>query len=249
LNNPKNKTEWDTTHLYKSIIENSSIGYVYHKINLDEKGNPFDYEFLEVNKAFETLTGFMDKDIIGKKASEILPNITNRYDDWIQFCGNIAINGDTKELDKFSGIWNGSYRLYRVIVSSFEKDYFVIRFSDITKEEAQIIEIKNSRKEIENIERKLALIEFKENEFEIKKDEGFVNKNLKATIEQNSILDTFELADIIKIPELQVLMDLLYCLIPIGSAIVDNAGKLLLTVGFTDICAKFHRCNSESLKN
>ncbi len=34
-----------------------------------------------------------------------------------------------------------------------------------------------------------------------------------------------------------------------GSAIVDNKGQVLVSVGWQDICTKFHRCHPDTLKN
>ena len=46
---------------YKSVVEHSPVGYAYHKIICDEAGNPCDYEFIEINSAFEKLTGLFSR--------------------------------------------------------------------------------------------------------------------------------------------------------------------------------------------
>ena len=120
---------------YKSVIENSPAGYAYHKIILDEYNNPCDYEFLDINKAFEDFTGLKRGDILGKKVSKVLPSIKDGEFDWIKFYGNVAINEVKEEFEQFSVPLN---RWYRVSVFSPEKYYFITHFIDITdKQEEQ----------------------------------------------------------------------------------------------------------------
>lgn len=40
-----------------SLFENMLDGFAYHKMLFDPEGRPVDYVFLEVNEAFERLTG------------------------------------------------------------------------------------------------------------------------------------------------------------------------------------------------
>ncbi|MDY6857622.1 MAG: PAS domain S-box protein [Thermodesulfobacteriota bacterium] len=50
-------------------------GFALHEILCDEYDKPYDYRFLEVNPAFENITGLKAQKIIGKAVLEILPNI------------------------------------------------------------------------------------------------------------------------------------------------------------------------------
>ena len=42
---------------YRQMIEGLPYAFGYHKIITDSSGRPVDYVFLEVNKAFEEMTG------------------------------------------------------------------------------------------------------------------------------------------------------------------------------------------------
>ncbi|AHM57882.1 signaling protein (plasmid) [Peptoclostridium acidaminophilum DSM 3953] len=123
---------------YKSILDNSPMGYAYHRIICDESGVPTDYEFIEVNPAFEKLTGLMSKDIVGKKVTEVIPDIRNSDFDFIKYYGGIALYGGCEEIDQFS---EPLRRWYRVKVFSPEKNYFVTCISDISKEMQKIKEL------------------------------------------------------------------------------------------------------------
>ena len=56
---------------YRHILESAPFGYAYHQLITDEAGAPIDYRFLEVNSAFERLTGLKADEIIGKIAEEL----------------------------------------------------------------------------------------------------------------------------------------------------------------------------------
>jgi len=62
---------------YKLLIENLPDAFAYHQIVTDSSGKPVDYIFLEVNPAFEQMTGLYRKNRINKKLTEVLPDIAN----------------------------------------------------------------------------------------------------------------------------------------------------------------------------
>jgi len=142
------KEEHTDLGFYKLIIECSPVGYAYHKIKLDENNSPCDYEFIEVNAAFEKMTGLKRLDILGKNISEVLSDLNKNTQDWIKFCGHIAMNGGSEEIEQFSEslkLW------YKVNVYSPEKAYFVVRSTDITKEKSQLAELLRTKDRLANI--------------------------------------------------------------------------------------------------
>lgn len=118
-------------NLYKSILQQSPVGYAYHKILCNKKGQPFDYEFIEVNPSFEKMTGLMSSDIVGRRVTEILPGIRQGKFDWVAYYGDIAINGTSDEFEQFSEPLN---RWYKVNVACPAKYYFVTFFTDISSQ-------------------------------------------------------------------------------------------------------------------
>ena len=59
-----------------------------HKIILNDKGEPINYTYLDVNPVFERLTGIKSKDVIGKNVLDVLPNL-EKY--WIEKFGHVAL--------------------------------------------------------------------------------------------------------------------------------------------------------------
>lgn len=116
--------------LYKQVIEQSPIGYLYGRIICDDNDNPIDYEIIETNSAFEIFTGYEASELIGKKKSEIRfkYKIENDFD-WKSFYGETALNGGTKSTEQFYKPLN---RWYREFVFSPKKSYFASLIIDVT---------------------------------------------------------------------------------------------------------------------
>ena len=116
---------------YEKILRKSPFGYGLHKIILDDNGVPDDYEYIEVNETFEKFTGLKKDNIIGKKVTEILPNIKNNDFDWIKCYGDIAINNSEYEFEQYS---EELKEWYKIQVYSPKKYYFITYFIDVTNQ-------------------------------------------------------------------------------------------------------------------
>lgn len=114
---------------YRLLVENLPEGFAYHQVVVNGDGNPVDYIFLEVNKAFENLTGLKRENIIGKRVTEVLPGIKDSSFDWIGTYGRIALSGETIKFEQYSEPLN-SY--YQVTAYGEENKYFTTIFTDIT---------------------------------------------------------------------------------------------------------------------
>lgn len=114
---------------YQSILSKAPFGFAYHRIILDDNGIPVDYEFLEVNAAFERITGLTSSSIIGKTVCEIFPGFRNGSFDWIAHYGQVALQGKDYEFEQYS---EPLQKWFRVQASSPEKGYFTTLFNDIT---------------------------------------------------------------------------------------------------------------------
>ncbi|XHH10269.1 MAG: PAS domain S-box protein [Candidatus Bathyarchaeia archaeon] len=115
---------------YKVLFKNMIDGFAYHKVIFDDEGKPVDYVFLEVNEAFERLTGLKADAIIGKKVTQILPGIENDPTDWIGVYGKVASTGETLKFESFNQALN---KWFSVSAFSPAKGYFVATFEDITE--------------------------------------------------------------------------------------------------------------------
>jgi PAS domain S-box-containing protein len=124
----------------KKIIAISPFGFAHHEIILDDKGVPIDYRFIEVNFAFEQLTGLKAENIIGKTVRETIPGIEKSSFDWIGFYGKIAQSGGNETFDQYS---EHLRRWYHVNAYSHEKGFFTTTFIDISEQKKQAEELES----------------------------------------------------------------------------------------------------------
>jgi diguanylate cyclase (GGDEF)-like protein/PAS domain S-box-containing protein len=123
--------------IFYEMILNSPMAFAYHKIILDAAGEPCDYIFLQVNLAFEEMTGLVGDQIIGKCVKEVIPGIKDDSFDFIAAYGKTALQGGIAEYEQYSAVLG---RWYRIQVYSPEKYYFAVNFLDISKEKLQMSE-------------------------------------------------------------------------------------------------------------
>lgn len=114
---------------YRTLFSNMLDGFAYHKIILDANGTPTDYVFLEVNAAFEKMTGLQRKNVIGKNVTSIIPGIKNDEFDWIGEYGKVALEGTTLRTEQYSKPLD---RWFSISAYCPEKHYFAAVFEDIT---------------------------------------------------------------------------------------------------------------------
>lgn len=125
---------------YKNIIARSPIAFSYHRIILNEEGQPCDFEFLEINKKFEELIGLPAGDIVGKRATALLPEIKAGDFDCIAAFGEVAMREENRIYEEYFAPLKGYFRMH---VHSHKKKYFIICYCDITKEKMHLSELEN----------------------------------------------------------------------------------------------------------
>ncbi len=116
---------------YRLLFENMTNAFALHEIVTDENEKPVDYVFLEVNPAFERMTGLEKEKILGRRVTAVLPGTENDPADWIGKYGRVALLGETLRLIQYSealGKW------FSVTAYSPQPRQFVVMFTDVTEE-------------------------------------------------------------------------------------------------------------------
>ncbi len=111
---------------YRTLFDSMSEGSALHEIIVDASGRPCDYRFLDVNPAFERLTGLKRHLLLGKRVLEVLPG-TEAY--WIEAFGRVAQTGNPAHLENYSAALN---RWYEVFAYRPAPGQFAVVFSDVT---------------------------------------------------------------------------------------------------------------------
>lgn len=113
-------------HRYQMLFNEMNSGFALHKMIYDNEGKPVNYIFLDVNPAFEKLTGLKKANIVNRMVLDIMPD-TEDY--WIEMYGHVAKKGEAIRFENFAGAMN---KYFEVTAFSPEKDYFATTFNDIT---------------------------------------------------------------------------------------------------------------------
>ncbi|HXW00396.1 MAG TPA: PAS domain S-box protein, partial [Anaerolineae bacterium] len=111
---------------YRSLFMEMLDGFALHEIICDEEGQPCDYRFLEINPAFERLTGLRGADLIGRTVLEALPG-TESY--WIETYGQVALTGEPAHFENYSQALDN---YYEVRAFSPQPGQFAVIFANIT---------------------------------------------------------------------------------------------------------------------
>ncbi|MBP8083947.1 MAG: PAS domain S-box protein [Spirochaetes bacterium] len=111
---------------YKTLFNEMLDGFALHEIICDSSGIPVNYRFLNINPAFERMTGLKAKDVVGRTVLDVLPG-TERY--WIETYGKVAITGEPAFFENYAAVIGKHFK-----VTAFRPaaGQFVCIFSDIT---------------------------------------------------------------------------------------------------------------------
>ncbi len=112
---------------FRFLFENLSEGFALHEMIFDEAGCPVDYRFLEVNPAFERMTGLSRKDVVGRRVLDVMPK-TEQY--WIEVYGAVVRTGEPIHFENYARELG---REYEVIAFRPRPGQFAALFVDITE--------------------------------------------------------------------------------------------------------------------
>jgi two-component system, sensor histidine kinase and response regulator len=128
----------ESDELYRSLYGNMLNGFAYCRMLYDQ-GHPQDFVYLDVNSAFESLTGL--KSVVGKKVSEVIPSIRESDPELLEIYGRVAWTGKPERFEKY---FSALKRWFLILVYSPQKEHFVAVFDNITErkqsEEALILD-------------------------------------------------------------------------------------------------------------
>ncbi|MBN2011316.1 PAS domain S-box protein [candidate division KSB1 bacterium] len=112
---------------FRLLFSEMTSGVALHEIICNENGTPVDYRFLDVNPAFEKLTGLKKEQLVGKTVLNVMPG-TEKH--WIENYGRVALTGEPLHFENYSGELN---KYYEVTAYSPQKGQFAVVFNDVTK--------------------------------------------------------------------------------------------------------------------
>ena len=112
---------------FRSLFDNMLNGFAHCKM-LFENGHPHDFIYLDVNHAFESLTGL--KNVVGCRVSEIIPGIREKDAALLELYGRVALTGKPETFERYveaMSMW------YSIAAYSPAPEHFVAVFDVITE--------------------------------------------------------------------------------------------------------------------
>ncbi len=134
---------------YHKLFENLNQGFIHSRIITDKNDNPIDWEYIDVNPSYEKIFDVDAKKIIGKKFSEVFPELKKDPNNWIQKYGEIASTGKGQTIEGYATTL-GKY----FVINAFSprKGEFAGTISDITEAKKNEIALSKSETELKRIQ-------------------------------------------------------------------------------------------------
>jgi len=112
---------------YRSLFKNMLNGYAYCKM-VFEGMRPLDFIYLDVNEAFEKLTGLTN--VVGKKVTEVIPGIREADPQLFEIYSRVAMTGNPEQFETYV---EALRNWFSISVYSPKKEHFVAVFDVISE--------------------------------------------------------------------------------------------------------------------
>lgn len=112
---------------YRTLFESMQEGYCICQAIRDENGKMTDYRFLQINPAFEKLTGLTNLQTLGKTVGELIPAIEKK---WFAIFQNVIDSGNTVRHEDFISPLN---HWYSITAFYYGSDQFAVLFDEISE--------------------------------------------------------------------------------------------------------------------
>ena len=128
---------------YHTLFTGMTEGFAIHELLTDESGKPIDYRFLDVNPAFERLTGLKRQDVVGKTYKVVLPGNDPK---WLQMYSQVALTGQSIQFENYVPTLKRHYEVFAYRPAPMQ---FAVIFMDISERKRIEEELRRSRDELE----------------------------------------------------------------------------------------------------
>ena len=135
----------ESEYKYHKLFEKMMDGCALNEIICDEKGKPINYRFLDINPAFEKLTGHKRSDLLDRTILEIVPNMDPFL---IGVYGKVALTGEPISFYHYN---EETDKHYEITVYQPGKRQFAFIFQDITDRKKAQVKLEQSQEYLKAI--------------------------------------------------------------------------------------------------
>ncbi|OQA96792.1 MAG: Aerobic respiration control sensor protein ArcB [Bacteroidetes bacterium ADurb.Bin217] len=128
---------------YRLLFAEMEQGIAVHEVIYNEEGKVVDYRFIDINPAYERITGLTREMALHKRVREILPNV-EEY--WIETFGNVAVTGIPTHYENTAAELK---KHFEVVAYRPQANQFAVIVTDITDRKQAELLLKEKNDEIE----------------------------------------------------------------------------------------------------
>jgi PAS domain S-box-containing protein len=151
---------------YRQLFNEMNVGCALLEVICNAQGTPCDAVFVDVNPAFERITGYAKESVAEERVSQVFPQIQSR---WFERLGQVALTGESVHFEGYSKVFE---KYFDVTAFRPRPAHFAIVFADIT-------ERKQAEQRLEEAERKYHSIfeNAMEGIFQVREDGSMLTAN------------------------------------------------------------------------
>lgn len=114
---------------YRTLFDSIDEAFALCELVFGGDGSPVDYRFLEVNPAFETMTGIPPERATGGTARELVPELEGW---WVEAYEKVALGGESLRFENYVAGLGRWMEVYASPVGEIRGGRFAVVFQDIT---------------------------------------------------------------------------------------------------------------------
>jgi len=130
---------------YRSLFSSMQEGFALYEITADAQGETSDCRLIDINPAFEHLTGLKREMVLGRSLAELYPDIEKQ---WIEIFGQVGQTGSAKRFESYSA---DSSRYYSIVAYRPQACRVAVIFTDITRQKQAETLIKKNESRLESL--------------------------------------------------------------------------------------------------
>jgi PAS domain S-box-containing protein len=140
----KDRILHESEEKYSTLFHQTIDGIALHSLIFDEDNVLIDYVFIDVNEAFQNIINIRKEDVIGKKASQIIP--PEELKKWLSIFAPVATNGASCRYENFS---ESNNKYFEGVAFSTKKNHFATIFRDVTENKLMELDLIRAKEKAE----------------------------------------------------------------------------------------------------